>query len=253
MNTKMSSAFVDESGHRSFSPKSSDFFVMSAVVLEDADGLRQAAEVAAQLRRELGRHPGDQLHWTNIKPHSQRLRAIQIIGQSPFMTVSSVVVCKRQLTLPQPHWRSDDDTYLNTLAMLLKRLSWIGYERGSIMSYTLAHIVRFKLNTLQEHEAALRATTYDIQWSALDPRGGAIDRPANSDYLQLADLVTSAIAAAFEPDRYGNFEALYLKELASRFYRRSGVELTASGLKVYPSLGGTEAVPACFRWLLDLE
>jgi hypothetical protein len=251
VNGKSSNAFVDESGQPAFSPRSSDFFVMSAVVLQGGHSLHQAGEVLAQIRRDLGRGPEDELHWTNIKTHSQRVRAVQILGLSSFITMSTVVVCKRRFTLPQPYWRNDDDTYLNTLSMLLKRLSWIAGTSGTVMSYTLAHIVRFKLETLRRHEAALRGTTYEIDWSALDPRGGAIDRPANNGHLQLADLAASAIAAAFEPDRYGNVEPRYLLALAPRFYRRSDLPLTGCGLKLYPEPGGTQEVRA-FPWLGEL-
>jgi hypothetical protein len=114
----MSKAFIDESGQRAFSPKSSDFFVMSAVVFDRDDDLNRADELLGQIRHDLHRRPGDELHWRNIKKHSQRLRAVQLIGQSPFITLSSVVICKRRLTLPQPNWHNDDATYLNTLAML---------------------------------------------------------------------------------------------------------------------------------------
>lgn len=252
MNGKISNAFVDESGQHSFSPRSSDFFVMSAVVIDSSHGLHQAGELLAQIRRDLGRGPEDVLHWKQIKTHSQRLRAVQMIGLSSFITVSSVVVCKRRFTLPQPYWPNDGDTYLNTLAMLLKRLSWIAGNCGTVMRYTLAHIVRFKVATLRQHEAALRGTTYEIDWRALDPRGGAIDQPANNGHLQLADLAASAIAAAFEPDRYGNVETRYPVELAPRFYRRSDLTLSESGLKLYPNPGGTQEVRQAFPWLREL-
>lgn len=249
----MSKAFIDESGQRAFSRASSDFFVMSAVVVDGNDGLRQAAEVLKEIRRDLGRRPGDELHWTNIKSHSQRLRAAQIIGQSDFITLSSVVICKRRLTLPQPNWHNDDATYLNTLGMLLKRLSWMATDRGTVMSYTLAHIVRFNLEKLRLYEAALRATAYEIEWNSLDPYGGAIDRPANNGPLQLSDLAASAVAAAFQPDRYGNVETRYLLELAPQFYRRSGLALTGAGLKLYPSITGDDETREIFPWLQGLE
>lgn len=248
----MSNAFIDESGQRAFSRESSDFFVMSAVVLEGNNGARQAGELLKQIRQDLGRRPGDELHWKNIKTHSQRLRAVQIIGQSSFVTISSVVICKRRLSLPQPYWHNDNAIYLNTLGMLLKRLSWIGHDRGTVVTYTLAHIVRFKLETLRRYETTLRATTYEIEWNNLDPNGGAIDRPAQNDPLQLADVAASAVAAAFQPDRYGNVETRYLLELAPRFYRRNGLALTASGLKLHPDLGGTHEVEKTFPWIEGL-
>lgn len=246
-------AFIDESGQRAFSRESSNYFVLSAVVFEGPDGLRQAGDVLTQIRKDLGRRPGDQLHWKRIKTHSQRLRAVQIIGQSSFITVSSVVVCKRRFSLPKPNWHNDNATYLNTLGMLLKRLSWIGLDRSSVVSYTLAHIIRFKLETLRQYETWLRTRTYEIEWTSLDPRGGAIDQPTRNGPLQLADLAASSIAAAFQADRYGNVETRYLLELAPRLFRRSGFALTSSGLKLYPDLGGIEEARRAFPWLNGLD
>ena len=227
---------------------------MSAVVLDGSDGLGQATELLAQIRRDLGRGPTDVLQWKQIKTHSQRLRAAQLVGRSSFLTVSAVVVCKRRLSFPRRHWSptNNDQTYLNTVGMLLKRLSWIASDRGGVMSYTLAHVVRFKTATLRQYEAALRATTYEIEWASLDPGGGAIDRPANCGPLQLADIAASAVAAAFEPDRFGNLEPRYLIELGPQIYRRSGSPLAVCGLKLYPELG-EEEVRQGFPWLAALS
>lgn len=71
--------------------------------------------------------------------------------------------------------------------------------------------------------------------------------------LQLSDLVASAVAAAFQPDRYGNVETRYLLELAPQFYRRNGVALTAAGLKLYPAMTGGDETRGTFPWLQGLE
>jgi len=121
------------------------------------------------------------------------------------------------------------------------------------MSYTLAHIIRFKLEKLRKYESRLRETTYEIEWKSLDPNGGAIDRPAKNHYLQLADLVASAIGAAFHPDDYGNVEPRYLVELAPRFYRRNDLALTDSGLKLYPTIARGDEVQEIFPWMQGLR
>ena len=87
-------AFIDESGQRSKTAKSSDHFIMSAVVIEPG-GLMAAAQLLADMRRDLGRRPGDELHWKNIKTHDQRVRAAQMLGAAPFLRICTVVVCKR--------------------------------------------------------------------------------------------------------------------------------------------------------------
>ncbi|WP_328452018.1 DUF3800 domain-containing protein [Amycolatopsis sp. NBC_00438] len=225
-------AFIDESGQRGRSPRSSDHFVMTAAVVPGTS-LQESASVLAQLRVDLGRRPGDTLHWSNLKTHPQRLHLARTLGAQNWLTVSSVVVCKRHLPTPSPF--DGDDGYLFTLSHLLTRLSWLARDRGQVLTYTLAHITRFKIATLRKYEAELRGdSSCKIDWSYLDPRGGSISQPAQLEQLQLADAAASATAAAFNTDTYGNTERRYLQELSPRLYRRDTESITSSGVMIYP-------------------
>ncbi len=239
-------AFIDEAGTRARTAKSSAHFVMSAVVVPD-EHLGDAAALLAGLRTDLGRRPGDTLHWRNIKTHSQRLRTAQLIGRAPYLTLSSVVVCKPHLTGPA---LDDDTAYLYTLRFLLERLSWFARDQGRVLEYTLAHVVRFKLAKLRTYEAILRQSPdCHIAWQSLDPHGGRLDQPNKVEYLQLADSVASGTFAAFEVDAFRNTEPRYLIEMAPRLYRRSGGRLTSYGLKMHP---WSEAARAAYPWVSDL-
>ena len=142
----------------------------------------------------------------------------------------------------------EDVAYLYTLRFLLERLSWIGRRYGGAVDYTLAHIVRFPIAKLRQYEARLRAEAgYKIGWNYI-AGPGAIDQPSRVEELQLADLTASAIAAAFEPDQYGNTEKRYLEELAPRLYRHEG-NLTSYGLKMHPWAAPTQAA---YPWVLAL-
>jgi hypothetical protein len=231
------SAHVDESGGRAHTRKSTDHFVMTAVAFLDVDRPR-ARQLLVGLRRDIGRRPGDQLHWVNIKSHSQRLHVARTIGQAPFLTLSSVVVCKRQFQSGNAI-EEEDMSYLYTLRYLLERLSWFGRTGGGTVTYTLAHIVRFQIAKLRQYESRLRADpTCQIKWSYLGP--GRIDQPTRVEELQLADLAASATAAAFEPDAFGNTEPRYLEEMAPRLYRHRG-NLTSYGMKMHPWNAATRA------------
>ncbi|MGH3841172.1 MAG: DUF3800 domain-containing protein [Pseudonocardiaceae bacterium] len=225
-------AFIDEAGQRARTPASSSHFVMAAVVIAD-EHLASSVQVLAQLREDLGRRPGDTLHWQNLKGHSPRLHAAKTIGSQQWITVSSVVVCKTHLS---GSLLNDDQSYLYTFRYLLERLSWLARDQGRELHYTLAHIVRFKLAKLRQYETALRHVPgCQIVWSALDPRGGRLDQPSRIEQLQLADTCASAIFRAFEPDDYGNTETRYLQELARCLYRRGAAPLTSYGLKIHPT------------------
>jgi hypothetical protein len=161
-------AFIDEAGQRARTTKSSDHFVMSAVIVPD-EHLGDAAAVLAGLRTDLNRRPGDTLHWRNVKGHSQRLRIAQVMGQQSWLTISSVVVCKPHLTGPA---LDDDTAYLYTLRFLLERLSWLARAQRRALDYTLTHVVRFKIAKLRAYEELLR------QAPTAGSRGSGWTRPA---------------------------------------------------------------------------
>jgi hypothetical protein len=238
-------AYVDESGGRAHTQKSTDHFVMTAVAFRDAYR-PEAIQLLAELRRDLGRHPGDPLHWVNIRGHSQRLHVARTLGRAGFLTISSVVVCKRQFPAGDLI-HHEDVAYLYTLRYLLERLSWFGRSGGGAVDYTLAHIVRFQIAKLRLYEARLKAdAACQIRWAYIRP--GKIDQPQRVEELQLADLAASATAAAFEPDSFGNTEQRYLRELAPRLYRHNG-NLTSYGMKMHP---WNAAVQAAYPWVQAL-
>lgn len=243
-------AYIDEAGGRSRSAKSSDHFVMSAVLLRESD-LPKAAGLLAQLRLDLKRRPGDVLHWRNLKGHSLKLHMAKTLGQTEYLGVCSVVVCKRHLP---DNGMDEEKAYLYTLRFLLERLSWIGRDYNFTVHYTIAHIVRFKLETLRSYESTLRAMPSNeckIAWHFLDPKGGRLDKPQRIEMLQLADAVASATFNAFEPDPYDNTETRYLHEFESLMWRRgTGVNrLTSYGLKLHPWNDNTKAA---YPWVAAL-
>lgn len=242
-------AYIDEAGQRSRSASSSDHFVMSAVVMMEP-GLAASAAMLATLRQELGRRPGDTLHWRNIKHHSQKLHVALTIGRADYLRVCSVVVCKRHLTMSST--MNDDQAYLYTVRYLLERLSWLARDSGAELEYTLAHVVRFKLSKLREYENILRVDPRcQIAWSHVNPRGGRIDQPSRVEYLQLADAVASATFAAVEVDSFGNTERRYLESFSDRLWRRgtNNNALTSYGLKFHP---WSDATKAAYPWVAAL-
>jgi hypothetical protein len=239
-------AFLDEAGDRSHGAKATDHFVMAAVVL-DASDLTAASQMLSRLRTDLGRRPTDPLHWRNLKSHSQRLHAAQIVGDFEKLTVSSVVVCKRLLS--EAPIRDQDAAYLYTLRYLVERLSWLARDSGTSLTYTLAHIVRFKLGKLRQYEAALgREPHCKIAWTHIGGPG-SLNQPARVEHLQIADVAASAMYQAFEPDPYGNTERRYLEAIVPRLYRHPPGPLTSYGLKMHP---WNEKAKSAYRWVADL-
>ena len=237
-------AFIDEAGQRSRSPRSSDHFVMSAVIVPERH-LDRSSAFLARLRGDLGRNTNHVLHWRNLK-HRERVHIARQLGEQKWLVISNVVVCKRALTgVPL----NDDQAYLYTFRFLLERLSWFARDTNHSLTYTLAHVVRFKKEKLRQYETALKvAPGCQVAWQVVDG-GGALDQPSRVEHLQLADATASATWAAFEPDKFGNTEPRYLQLLAARLYRRPKSPLTSYGLKIHPL---TPTTKAAYPWVAAL-
>lgn len=74
-----------------------------------------------------------------------------------------------------------------------------------------------------------------IDWSVLNPEDIRVENHSHRAGLQIADVLTSATAAALEPNYYGNIEPRYALTLCDRFLRgRDGV--LNCGLTLIPPL-----------------
>jgi len=179
------------------------------------------------------------IHFKDLN-HHQRRRACQIIAGSP-LRFSSVVGLKN--TPKAEVFKEKNQLYFYLTRYLLERVSWfcrdnrprvregdgrakIVFSRRGGLSY---EGFRDYLRRLKDHSE----TT--IHWPAIDI--DAVDAQDHSRWagLQIADCGTSAIAAAFEHDMYGNVEGSYIRELARNIYNRKGNYLSY-GLKILPTL-----------------
>jgi hypothetical protein len=230
-------------------PRADDHFVLTAVVFGDVNR-SSASAFLADLRTDIRRDPGQELTWKKIGSHADRLHVAKSIGAQSWLTICTVVFCKRRLVMTS---MGDNQLYCYAFRYLLERISWLAEGRRRQLAYTLAHIKHFSLKELRAYEAKLRAIPgCSINWSYLDPAGGAMDQPNRQEFLQLADLAASAAGAAFNSDAYGNTEDRYLREMGDRLYRgtRGNGDVTKYGLKIHPWEG--ETTKAAYPWVAAL-
>ena len=231
--------YIDEAGDRGHHPNSSDYFVVSGVVVSDFDEAAARAQLGT-LRTVVGRHSGHVLHFRNLT-HSQKIKACQGIAAMPIAAIANVIVCKRALEgqLPSgghPHIKQADPMYLYAIRLLLERVSWYVDEHGSGPAIvTFGHLTRFPAAKLHNYRAALGYSTTEIRWNAYAGHLFRTNHPNTIELLQLADTAASALFKAVEPDDYGNREDRYLQQLRSLLYRRGTANVTSYGLKVFPT------------------
>lgn len=243
-------AYIDESGQIGTTPRSSDHFVMSAVVCRDTN-LGRLDDLLTRLRRELRRADDDRLSWKMLKRADDRMSAARMIGQAKFLKTVSIIVCKRHLNPPM---RDTHAAYLYTLRFLLERLSWLGRENTTSTYYTLSHVRHFRVASLRTYESKLlmMGARTKIEWDNLSPPGRVTnDRAVQA--LQVADLVASATASAFEASANAPADQRHLLALLPRAYRgnpRKENVLSSYGLKMHP---WNRAVRAEHPWITALR
>ena len=83
-----SAAYVDETGDRGHSGKSSPFFAFAAVLVADEDEPALRA-VMSRLRRDLSVPPGKALHWNNhVKTYQRRQHVATQLAAVPGLMIT---------------------------------------------------------------------------------------------------------------------------------------------------------------------
>lgn len=87
--------------------------------------------------------------------------------------------------------------------------------------------------TLMKDGKEVLPSIRSIDWSVFDPSDIRVENHAKRAGLQIADVVTSATFAAFEPSTYGHCEIGYAELLRARYIRATGRALNC-GLTLLP-------------------
>jgi hypothetical protein len=237
--------YVDESGIRSHSPKSSDHFVMSAVMLPNSQEPRARAMLAG-LRSDFKMPAGTVLSFKDL-PHAKRVHISKTVAAQPYIGITNVVVCKRLFARPET---DVDLAYLYTLRFALERISWYIDTKGGKAYVTFAHIKGFKIAKLLSYVNKLQAmgTGTEIRWDALY-LPVRMDTVATIECLQIADTAASATGQAFHTDEFGNVEPRYLMTIRRRLYRHPTGPITSYGMKLHPTSAVTDPR---YEWVAKL-
>jgi hypothetical protein len=223
-------AFIDESGDPGTTPDSSDYFVMSAVAVR-TQNLARLDALLAELREATGRRPDHVLKFSKLAPH-HRYMVTQILGRQRFVKAVSVVMGKRFFT--SDFLRDSNVTYRYSLRFVLERLSWMAAESRAPLNYTVSHRRHMQVAQLRGYEQRLREDVncrIDYEWV---PGAGQIDRPQRVQALQLADIIASATALAFEERNGRAPDRNPCQNLVGMMYCRRGGSLASYGLKMFP-------------------
>lgn len=221
--------YVDEAGDRGWGGRSSETFVVSAVIVKDADD-RTIRQSLKALTLQLGKPPGTVLHWAeNVRVHTARKHVAREIAKMPIV-LANVIVAKNSL-MGQGSALSDSSMQYNyAVRRLLERVSWYVDDAGGEATITFAHVRRFPYGKLNAYLKLLEAQGSEIRWRAI--RSHKIDQPSRVHLLQLADLVAGCVYSAVRADEFGDHEPGYLMTIAPLVYVRGKAKVTSYGFNV---------------------
>lgn len=245
-------AYIDETGDRGHSAKSSPFFAFSCVIVADEDEPRLRAAVS-QLRRDFKTPAGTALHWNkHVRSFARRRHASQVLGQVPNIKVMYVGVEKAAIPVGAGI-RNDHALFYNYASalcverILLEAGGWPGGERDVVIRF--GHVRGFKHQTTEQY-LRLRAHRKDPGWVPWHLINWPIyfSQQDQWDGLQAADQYAGMLWHALTPDEFGNYEAHHLLTVRNqiRTYRGKmwtygfkwlGNEPTLTNLPWWPHLG----------------
>lgn len=221
--------YVDESGDRGFSARSSPVFILAAIVVRDEDE-PQLRLIRDQLCTDLEKPHATVLHWAqNIQKHSQRNYVAKTIGGAP-LTLLYVIVDKASLRAASG-LHNHERLYNYAVRRLIERLSWYIRDEEAEAIVTFARIRNFKYTSLETYIAYLSSSPNSIHWKSFKdlPR---IDDPKRKVLLQMADIAAGCLSNAIVPDQWGGFEYSHLREIQPLIYRNTPGKITSYGLHV---------------------
>jgi len=247
-------AYIDEAGDEGLTGKyrtpgnrggSSHWLTIGATVWRqsrDLDAVRWARAIIDQLPEQ---KRGNPLHFMDLN-HAQRIMTINGIRGKPFR-ITAVIANKP--VIPEGTYTEKNQLYHYMCRYLLERISWLCRdfrpqvpEGDGRVKLVFSRKRTMNYQDFRDYIQHLRNKDdpeIQIHWPVIDIEGiEAWDHGARLG-LQLADLATSGLTAALEPDFYGNVEPRFARTLKPRVYNRNG-NYMSYGTKMVPPADNLE-------------
>ena len=241
-------AYIDESGDEGLSGRyrspgkgggSSHWLAIGATIWRksrDLDAVRWARAIIDQLPEQKRKKP---LHFMELD-HPQRLMAVYGICDRP---IRSITVIANKPVIPDGTYASSVQFYHHVCRYLIERISWfcrdyrpvvpegdgrvkLVFSRKRTMDYQY-----FRDYLTHMHE--MENPAIQIHWPVVDIDGLEAEDHGSRYGLQIADIATSGLMAALEPDYYGNVEPRYARLLKPVVFNRKG-NYISYGTKMFP-------------------
>jgi soluble P-type ATPase len=209
-------AYIDEAGDDGLTGKfrelgkrggSSHWLIVSATVMRHAwiaHTVRWRDEILRKAEKQ-----SRELHFVNLT-HGQRLAASQYLAAKP---IRATTVISNKRGIPRAMYPEKNQLYFYTTRYAIERVSWICRDYRNVgdgdgrVKIIFSRRGGMAYEEFRAYLYRLRDQKTRIHWDAIDIDGIEAHDHSRIAALQIADVVTSAIAAGMEPDKFGNCEA----------------------------------------------
>jgi hypothetical protein len=228
-------AFVDETGDRGHSKKSSEYFAMSAVVFP-ASFQQKVKDCIAKIKIELGIELIKPLHWRkHCRWHDVRKYVAGELAKLEGVTVIYVIADKK--TVPEDHVKFYNIVAAFTLERILKHTEKsnknVSVRFGHVKGINHTKTIDF-FNNRNWQSCNYNRLTEQPKWIQADTNSG----------IQLADLYCGILRAAMIADRFGNYEPMYLETVKTQIIKSEEGKISGYGIKAI----STDNDPQSFKW-----
>jgi len=231
-------AFVDETGDRGYSKKSSEYFAMAAVIFPASDQ-QKIKDLLNGIKTKHNIPIKTQLHWRkHCRLHETRKYIAGELAKLKNVTVIYVISDKK--TMPQDH----EKFYNIVAAYTLERILKYAEDQNTKVSVKYGHVKGFNsqstLNYFQNKIWRLgnyNCLTEQPKWIGADTNSG----------IQLADQYAGILWAAMIADKYGNYEPSYLEKIKHQIRKSKHGKISGYGIKAISA----DSNPRHFKWWLQ--
>lgn len=238
-------AYIDESGDEGFTNPYADlalyrdrsvprqcpspFFLLGAVLLEDADRPAAQVEMRAIAAAIWPKQPLTEIHWRKLTPALKSFTANALVPLR--FTIIAAVAHKPSL----PAALSTPFLYNYMVKLVLERACLEANACNCTLLPTFSSRSRTKYADLEQY-----INTHAHGYGALHRlEKFRMDQPNRERLLQLADICCGALDNALEVDKAGKIELKNLAALWPKMRKRAN-RIRNVGLKLYP-----DSMPAC--------
>lgn len=248
-------AYIDESGDDGLGKfrepgahgGSSSWLIISACVFRNTFDL-EAVGWRDEISNSMPEKKRRQTHFAQMN-HSQRIFAAQCLAARPIRAIS---VISNKRTIPDGVYSDKNQLYFYLTRYLIERISWVCRdlrpevpEGDGTVKITFSRRGGMSYGGFKRYLERLKSSADNqvhIHWPVIDVDGIDAQDHSRRAGLQLADIIASAFAAGFEPDKFGNCEKRYSELLRPVVYNRDG-NFLSYGVKVVPNPERMELTP----------